>query len=166
MNWSSLPGEIKKHIINMNPSFKEIHSCNMEKTISEINSRRRDFSCVTCTRMTIFGSKPVYRKPSVRLFATYHPYTNSSIVRVCGECKKHRTSVVNGVKFEIPRKYEHDKDLLIGYILDNTDCNNLILQHYGLDENDVLIRLSVLDGNIVNLYPDNRRPRWSILKAI
>jgi len=165
-NWDSISDDLKKYIIKFNPSFKQIHSDNMKKTIDQINNRRRDFSCVTCTRMTIFSSKPIYRKPSIRLFATQHPgYPGSSTVRVCGECIEHRTSTtMGGVKLLIPRSFDHDKYSISKFITQNMVCDHMII-HYGLDECDQLIRLNVLDGNIVNLYEEIRRPRWSIMKT-
>jgi len=165
-NWESLSNDLKEYIIKMNPSFKDIHMELMNGTKEEINMRRRDFSCVTCTRMTIFSSKPVCRRPSTRLFATQFPgFPRSSTVRVCGECDEHLTKpTMGGLKIKIPRKFDHDKESLCDYIKEHMECEHLVL-HYGLDECDQLIRSSVLDGNIINLYEEIKRPRWTIMRS-
>jgi len=159
--WDSLPNDIKLFIIKMNPSFKEIHGNRLNETLKEIKLRRRDFSCTTCTRMTIFSGKSVKRSPSIRLFAT--STSDSKIVRVFGECSQHRTSNSMGIKFIIPREYDHVNDKMFEFIHKYIPCDS-IMMHHGLDENDIMIRLRVLDGVIFSLYEEIKRPRWIEIK--
>ena len=105
--WDYLSDDIKKIIIKMNPSWKKIHEKSMHDCFHEINMRRRDFSCVTCTRMTLFTSSSVSRKPSIRLFAEQNKnHIGTKSVRIFGECNDHRTtSSVSYTHLTLPTIY-------------------------------------------------------------
>ena len=159
--WDSLSDDIKKEIIKMNPSWKQIHSELMQICLMQIELRRRDFSCVTCTRMTLFTSRVVHRRPSIRLFAEQNKsHAGTKSVRIFGECYEHRTTNSLGeYKLIIPRKYDYDHNTMFSFVNKYMECDNVIL-HRGLDEDDIMIRLRVLDGNILAMYDVIKRPKW------
>ena len=160
--WDYLSDDIKKIIIKMNPSWKKIHEKSMHDCFHEINMRRRDFSCVTCTRMTLFTSSSVSRKPSIRLFAEQNKnHIGTKSVRIFGECNDHRTtSSLGEYKIIIPREFDHDNHSIFSFINNYMDCDNIIM-HYGLDENDISIKLRVLHGNLIlSNYDIIKRPKW------
>jgi len=158
-NWTDLPDVIKKHIMcKMNKSWKELHYEKMSK-LSEIRSRRKDYACVGCTRISMFSTGKIQRRPSTRMFAVR--LDNSTSMRVFGECEEHTTSGSCGEeKMIIPRTNDHDHNSIVKYIEKNFyDIDNIVL-HRGMDEMDLDIRRSISDGNIFSTYEYRRRPVW------
>lgn len=159
-SWNHLPDVIKKYIIDMNPSWKDIHKEIFRDSQSEIRSRRRDLICIQCNRKTIFETGVILRRPSTRIYAiretTHHsgPYR----VRVFCECAEHRTSNTFEYKLLLPKKCINTGDIyeyctrLYGNI-------SSIIMYKGCDERDMQIRNLIMNGNHVVTF-ERKRPTW------
>lgn len=160
ITWVDMPREIIRYIIKMNPTLKDIHKTKMEGCILEINLRRKDYNCLGCTRITLFESGLISRRPSTRLFAT-KDIKSDSIVRVFGECIQHRTKNEFDTKIVIPRSQDGSVNGILNCINEQMGKTKIVSLHVGMDERDLEIRRSILDGNIHITYENIRRPRWN-----
>ena len=157
-NWDIVPEILREKIIKMNPTLKQIHKQNMEPTHFKIRCRRRDYACIGCTRTTVFSHGHVHRRPSIRLFFTKNS-SDSQTVRFFGECLEHRTKPYDETKIIIPRNIESSEDDIFKFVLHYLPHVENMLIYRGVDETDVLIKRSILDGNIHRTF-ERRRPRW------
>ena len=164
-NWTDIPDFIKMNIIcKMNKPWKELHYEKMSK-LSEIRARRKDYACIGCTRISMFSTGNIVRKPSTRMFTVR--IGESTSMRVFGECNEHKTCENYGEnKMIIPREHDHDHNSIRKYICANfKDIDNVIL-YRGMDELDLDIRRSISEGNIFATYEYRRRPAWCKLQII
>lgn len=160
-SWNHLPDVLKKYIISMNPSWKDIHADLFRDTLSEILSRRRDLICIQCTRKTLFETGVILRRPSTRIYAIRETTTTCSgpyRVRVFCECAEHRTSNTFEYKLLLPKKcintshiYEYCS-LFYGKI-------SSIIMYKACDERDIRIRNLIMNGNYVVTF-ERKRPTW------
>lgn len=164
-NWNDIPDVIKMKIIcKMNKPWKELHYEKISK-FSEIRARRKDYACMGCTRIAMFSTGKLSRKPSTRMFAVR--IDGSTSMRVFGECKQHLTKeTFDENKSVIPREYDHDHNTIRKYICHKfKDVDNVII-HRGMDELDLDIRRSISEGNIFATYEHRRRPIWCKLQIL
>ncbi len=161
--WDILPNDIKKLIISFNPSLRELHKINLQKSIDAINYTRYEKMCVECVRGSIFGSNEIQRKPSVKMYIMIEDrYCKSNGIltaRLTCSCKEHakispeRHLIPNGMEFSYFEIFEYIRNK---YCDDNISS---VIKHSGLDEDQLEFLLSIARGESVytSEFPISRR---------
>jgi len=165
--WNVIPDEIKKIIIQMNPSLKEIHSLNFKPCIKAINLRRYERMCAECTRGCIFGLNSVSRKPSVKMFCTIETnYSNVDDIltaRLSSSCKDHIDNRF-GFRSVIKNGMELDYGDIIEIIQTQYHRNiSSVIKHTGCDEDHIDILNSIVSGESTSTF-DLPVARWQRIR--
>lgn len=153
ISWNNLPCELRKYIIRMNTSLRQDHASLLNSTLIAIRLRRRDRICVGCMRNSIFENKPLYRRPSMKL---YIRYDNDEQIRIVCECDKHHCDydmvfIKGGVEMKT-------MDLL--EILRRRSNITTFLKYQGVDETELDILTKILNGNETITISEPRSKRW------
>ena len=151
--WTDLPCVIRKYIIKMNTSLKEDHYLMFKDTIIAIRLRKRDRVCVGCMRNAIFNNKPLYRRPSLKL---YIRHDNDDQVRVTCECDKHR---YNFDQIFIKGGIEMRTIDLLSMLRSRLNVTNF-LKYNGMDDTELDILTKVLNGCETITMSEPLSKRW------
>jgi len=157
--WTDLPSEIRQDIISFNPSLRELHCKSLHETLYWIRRMRRDRQCVICSRNFIFENNPIERRPSTRMYILMS-YNATNHVRVRCACSEHADTIQDGeFALLVPRESEFPSEKFKTLMISVFDDLDNIIVHYGVDEDDIRISTSIIDGN-ETITREHTRPTW------
>jgi len=145
--WDILPREIRRQIIEFNPSLRQLHYIKFKSCLKTIKFLRYERMCVECSRQSIFGNdNRINRKPSVKMY--YKLENSNSNARVSCSCLEHSLLSYNSGRTCINNGIEMDYGEIFNFIRQTTNISSIIC-YVGLDEDHMDIILGLSDDTFV-----------------